>query len=72
MYPVLGGVVVEGQQLLDVLSDLGDGLEDFAQWAESKASAWPQRDQDAVLQPPRPDMRPAPQIERVAEIEAAV
>jgi hypothetical protein len=38
---------------------------------EAWPAAWPSRDRDAVLQPPKPEMRPAPEIERVAEREAA-
>jgi hypothetical protein len=36
---------------------------------EGKAwpAAWPARDRDAVLQPPKPEMRPAPEVEHQAE-----
>ncbi|HET9898462.1 MAG TPA: hypothetical protein VFQ44_26330 [Streptosporangiaceae bacterium] len=39
---------------------------------EAWPAAWPSRDRDAVLQPPKPEMRPAPQIERAADREAAL
>ena len=29
--------------------------------------AWAERDRDAILQPPKPEMRPAPELERAAE-----
>jgi len=45
---------------------------DFAPEGNAWPSAWPQRDRDAVLQPPKPEMRPAPQIERAADMEAAL
>src|SRR5688572_28844065 len=39
MDPVLGRVVVEGQQLVKVVDDLGDGLADLAPWASLNAAA---------------------------------
>jgi hypothetical protein len=37
---------------------------------QDKAEGAPSRDRDAVLQPPKPEMRPAPQLERHAVREA--
>ena len=32
--------------------------------------AWHERQRDAILQPPKPEMRPAPEVERAAEAQA--
>jgi hypothetical protein len=43
---------------------------DWEHEGEAWPAAWPSRDRDAVLQPPKPEMRPAPQIQRQAAREA--
>jgi hypothetical protein len=44
---------------------------DWQDEGEAWPSAWPGRDRDAVLQPPKPEMRPAPEVERQAEAHQA-
>ena len=44
---------------------------DWQDEGEAWPTAWPSRDRDAVLQPPKPEMRPAPQVEREAEAREA-
>jgi hypothetical protein len=44
---------------------------DWQDEGEAWPSAWPGRDRDAVLQPPKPEMRPAPEVERQAEAHEA-
>ena len=39
---------------------------DWQAEGEAWPAAWPNRDRDAVLQPPKPEMRPAPEVEREA------
>jgi hypothetical protein len=45
---------------------------DYSPDGEAWPAAWPQRHRDAVLQPPQPEMHPAPQVERAADREAAI
>jgi len=42
---------------------------DYAPEGEAWPAAWPQRHRDAVLQPPKPEMRTALEVERAAERE---
>jgi hypothetical protein len=44
---------------------------DWQDEAEAWPAPWPNRDRDALLQPPKPEMRPAPQLEREAEAREA-
>jgi len=44
---------------------------DWQDEGEAWPAAWPARDRDAVLQPPKPEMRPAPEVERQAEAREA-
>jgi hypothetical protein len=59
----------EFREQLDARQGLMVPAEDPDWQAESEAwpAAWPVRDRDAVLQPPKPEMRPAPEVERQAE-----
>jgi hypothetical protein len=43
---------------------------DWQHEGEAWPAAWPARDRDAVLQPPKPEMRPAPELQRTADREA--
>jgi hypothetical protein len=44
---------------------------DWQDEGEAWPTAWPTRDRDAVLQPPKPEMRPAPEVERQTEAREA-
>ena len=44
---------------------------DWQAEGEAWPAAWPNRDRDAVLQPPKPEMSPAPEVEREAAAREA-